>query len=86
MQDHATCSLVACQHSQLMKALVTGATGFIGGNLVRLLLADGFQVRALVRPNSDQCNLAGLPLEIVTGDLANRQTIWFENRRRFSSA
>ena len=32
-----------------MKALVTGATGFIGGNLVRELLEDGHEVRALCR-------------------------------------
>jgi dihydroflavonol-4-reductase len=58
-----------------MRAFVTGATGFIGGNLVRMLLADGFQVRALVRPNNDQRNLVGLPLEIVSGDLDNCQKL-----------
>lgn len=52
-----------------MQAFVTGATGFVGGNLVRALLADGVQVRALVRPASDQRNLAGLPVEVVSGDL-----------------
>lgn len=52
-----------------MKAFITGATGFIGGNLARLLLADGHQVRALVRPHSDRRNLNGLPLEIVEGEL-----------------
>jgi dihydroflavonol-4-reductase len=52
-----------------MRAFVTGATGFVGGNLVRALLVDGFQVRALVRPSSDQRNLVGLPIEIVNGDL-----------------
>lgn len=61
-----------------MRAFVTGATGFIGGNLVRTLLADGHQVRVLVRPNSDQRNLSGLPLELVSGDLAN-QTILTEH-------
>ena len=58
-----------------MRAFVTGGTGFIGGNLVRTFLADGYQVRALARPNSDQRNLTGLPLEIVTGDLANAQQL-----------
>lgn len=52
-----------------MRTFVTGATGFIGGNLVRALLADGHQVKALVRAGSDQRNLTGLPLETVTGDL-----------------
>jgi len=52
-----------------MKAFVTGASGFIGANLVRLLLARGHQVRALVRSNSSLNNLQGLPIEIVTGNL-----------------
>ncbi|MEO6724199.1 MAG: NAD-dependent epimerase/dehydratase family protein, partial [Blastocatellia bacterium] len=58
-----------------MKAFVTGATGFIGGNLVRALLADGHQVRALVRPSSDQRNVAGLPIETVSGDLSNQSSL-----------
>jgi dihydroflavonol-4-reductase len=55
-----------------MRAFVTGATGFIGGNLVRALLADGYEVRALLRPSSDQQNLTGLALELAEGDLSNR--------------
>jgi len=42
-----------------MKALVTGATGFIGANIVRVLLKKGYEVQALVRRNSDQRNLDG---------------------------
>lgn len=52
-----------------MLAFVTGGTGFVGANLVRLLLEQGYTVRALVRPNSPLDNLRGLPLEIVSGDL-----------------
>ena len=58
-----------------MKAFITGATGFIGGNLARLLLADGHQVRALVRAHSDRRNLSGLPLELAEGDLDNPQQL-----------
>ncbi|MGH9841130.1 MAG: hopanoid-associated sugar epimerase [Blastocatellia bacterium] len=58
-----------------MRAFVTGATGFIGGNLVRALLADGHQVRALVRPASDQRNIARLPVEITEGDLEHQQKL-----------
>ncbi len=58
-----------------MKAFITGATGFIGGNLARLLVADGHQVRALIRPDSDRRNLNGLPLEIVTGGLDHPQLL-----------
>ncbi|WP_339381198.1 hopanoid-associated sugar epimerase [Brasilonema sp. UFV-L1] len=52
-----------------MCAFVTGATGFIGANLVRLLLQEGYAVRALVRPNSRLDNLQDLDVEIVKGDL-----------------
>src|SRR5450830_685620 len=34
-------------------ALVTGATGFVGGRLVRRLLADGWETHAIVRPSSN---------------------------------
>ena len=52
-----------------MKAFVTGGTGFVGANLVRLLLQQGYEVRALVRPTSSLVNLQSLDLEIVEGDL-----------------
>jgi len=52
-----------------MKALVTGATGFIGANIVRALLDAGYEVRALVRPESDRRNLDGLDIEFATGDV-----------------
>jgi len=52
-----------------MKVFVTGATGFIGGNLVRCLLKRGYAVRALVREGSNRKNLEGLDIEIVRGDL-----------------
>ena len=54
-----------------MKAFITGGTGFIGGNLIRTLCADGYAVRALVRQNSERRNLAGLHCELVEGDLTN---------------
>ncbi|MBC1193284.1 NAD-dependent epimerase/dehydratase family protein [Microcystis aeruginosa CS-558/01A06] len=52
-----------------MRAFVTGGTGFIGANLVRLLLVEGYQVRVLVRPQSNLRNLRGLDVEIVRGNL-----------------
>lgn len=52
-----------------MSTLVTGATGFIGANVVRALLAAGHPVRALLRPTSTTRNVHNLPIEIVYGDL-----------------
>ena len=52
-----------------MKTFVTGGTGFVGANLVRLLLQQGFEVRALVRSSSSLANLETLNIEIVEGDL-----------------
>ena len=52
-----------------MKAFVTGGTGFVGANLIRLLLQQGYEVRALVRQSSCLDNLQSLDVEIVEGDL-----------------
>lgn len=54
-----------------MKALVSGASGFIGANLVRTLLRKGVAVRALVRRNSSLGNLTGLEIELASGDLTD---------------
>lgn len=53
----------------MMRTLVTGANGFIGSAVVRVLLQAGGEVRVLVRPGSDVRNLEGLKVEIVPGDL-----------------
>jgi dihydroflavonol-4-reductase len=49
-----------------MRVLVTGASGFLGWHVARLLLERGYSVRALVRPGS---KVTGLDLETATGDL-----------------
>lgn len=56
-------------------ALLTGATGFIGGNVAVQLLQCGYRVRALVRKGSDRGNIAGLDLEVVEGDLRDRPSL-----------
>ena len=58
-----------------MKALVTGATGFVGAAVARALLRSGWQVRALVRPSSNRSNIETLALEPVVGDLTDAASL-----------
>ncbi|MFP4136061.1 MAG: NAD-dependent epimerase/dehydratase family protein [Candidatus Acetothermia bacterium] len=55
-----------------MKFLVTGANGFVGSNLVKQLLREGYEVRVLIRESSNTVNLEGVEAETVTGDIRNR--------------
>jgi dihydroflavonol-4-reductase len=52
-----------------MRALVTGATGFVGAAVARALLNSQWQVRVLARSGSDRSNLRGLPVQVHEGDL-----------------
>ncbi len=55
-----------------MKAFVTGATGLLGTNLVRLLQSQGHAVRALVRSREKAAVLfEGLDVEVVQGDMGD---------------
>lgn len=58
-----------------VKALVLGATGFIGGNLVRELLARGHEVRAFRRHRGRALALEGLRVEEAFGDIRNRESV-----------
>ena len=57
----------------MAKVLVTGAAGFIGSHVTRLLVEQGRDVRALVRTGESTQNIAHLPVEIVEGDILDPQ-------------
>lgn len=60
-----------------MKALVTGAAGFIGSHVTKALVDRGWDVRALVLPQDDPRNLLPLrrDIEIVHGDVTDRGSV-----------
>ena len=58
-----------------VSALVSGATGFLGGRLAVALKEQGCAVRALARPGSDVSRLAALGIEIVAGNLDDEDSL-----------
>lgn len=55
--------------------LVTGATGLLGANVCRLLVERGDTARALCRPSADTAPLAGLGVDVVTGDVTDADDV-----------
>ena len=58
-----------------MKAFVTGATGFLGSHVARVLSEQGADLRLLVRSTSNLKNLEGLKAETSTGDLRDAASL-----------
>jgi dihydroflavonol-4-reductase len=58
-----------------MKAIVTGANGFLGAWLTRRLLAEGHEVSALVRKNSDLAELENAKPQYVYGDVTDKESL-----------
>ena len=58
-----------------MRVAVTGATGHLGANTVRELLAHGYEVRALYHPRSSLKALEGLRLERACADILDPQAL-----------
>src|ERR1700751_4658357 len=58
-----------------MLAFVTGATGFLGSHVARVLSEQGAELRLLVRPTSNLKNREGLKAESATGDLRDAASL-----------
>jgi dihydroflavonol-4-reductase len=58
-----------------VKAFITGATGFLGTHVARVLAEQGAGLRLLVRPTSNLKNLEGLPAETAMGDLRDAASL-----------
>jgi len=58
-----------------VKALVTGATGFLGGALAHALIREGQEVRILARKTSNPRQLRNLSLDIRQGSLEDKSSL-----------
>jgi uncharacterized protein YbjT (DUF2867 family) len=56
-------------------AFVTGGSGFVGGRLIRALVAQGWQVRALARNRSAIAAVENLGAVPVQGELNDREAL-----------
>ena len=58
-----------------LRVLVTGASGFLGQHIVRRLVEEGFEVRALVRKAYQRTSLKNFPIEVMVGDIREKHVI-----------
>lgn len=61
---------------EMKKILVTGASGFIGSNLVSRLVADGHTVTTFGRSGTPSKKLRDLPIEHISGDVTNIESLY----------
>jgi UDP-glucose 4-epimerase len=80
----AICGLSKSKHlADMTRAIVTGGAGFVGANMIRRLLADGFQVHAFLRPGTDRWRLADIADEFAAHaiDLSDQSAVDSAMRR-----
>ncbi len=58
-----------------MHAFITGATGFLGTNLVHLLIKEGIKVSAIKRPTSNISAFESMPIDWHIGDVLDRDSL-----------
>jgi len=58
-----------------VKALVTGATGFLGSHLVELLVSEGIETICLVLPGDDRRWIGSLEVEFIHGDCTRKESL-----------
>jgi dihydroflavonol-4-reductase len=63
-----------------MRCFVTGASGFIGANLVQELSSRGHSIKVLLRPGADTRGITGASYSVVSGDLSSREILQRELR------
>jgi dihydroflavonol-4-reductase len=71
----ARCVKISADRFRLMNCFVTGASGFVGSNLVQELVARGHRVKALLRRGSDLRALDGVECRRVFGDVSDRELL-----------
>ena len=74
----AACARLGPVAAGFMNCFVTGASGFVGSNLVQELVARGHRVKALLRPGADERGLAGVDYKRASGDVGNRELLKHE--------
>ena len=60
---------------KIQRALITGASGFLGGRLTEMLVAQNVPVRIVVRASSNLDHLAQLPVDVVRGELTDADVL-----------
>ena len=74
--DRAACRLNINSPTHQSKTIaITGATGFVGSTVIRLLISQGWHVRALARSSNKLEQFTNCPIDWIYGDLSNSESL-----------